>query len=84
MVDPRRYGMVNGWVEPKDRTKRAEYWLTCRSEDAAPGYDLGLPDRRIRYLWNGQDAWITGIVWNMPRMSCLHSNNGWRIEEAVA
>lgn len=74
-----------GWIEPKDRSRRAEYWLTCRSADAAPGYDLGLPDRRLLYMWNGHDAWITGTRWGVPPevpiLSCLHSNNGWRIEE---
>jgi hypothetical protein len=72
------------WIEPQDKTLVADYWLTRRSADAAPGYDLGLPDIRIVCRWNGCDAWVTGERQGLQRMepilACKHGNNGWRIE----
>ena len=73
-----------GWIAPPDPTIVAEYWLTRRSADAAPGYDLGLPDIRVKYRWNGSDAWVTGyyegIQRREPVLCCLHGGNGWRLE----
>jgi hypothetical protein len=74
--------MMSGWLKPSDPTA-ADYWVTRRSADAAPGYDLGLPDLRVRYLWNG-DVWVTGYhrgaLGMDVELGCLHANNGWRIE----
>jgi hypothetical protein len=72
-----------GWVEPADPTTPAEYELTRRSADAAPGYDLELPDLRVKYRWNGRGAWISGYYAGAgeqlrAKLVCLHSNNGWR------
>jgi hypothetical protein len=78
---------VYTWIEPQDTRLVAEYWLTCRSADSAPGYDLGLPDIRVRRWWNGRDAWVVGERMGRQRMEtelvCLHGNNGWRIEGKV-
>jgi hypothetical protein len=72
------------WIEPLNPKVRKSWWLTRRSADTAPGYDLGIPDIRVNYIWNGRDAWITGERKGLQRMepvlSCLHGNNGWRIE----
>jgi hypothetical protein len=72
------------WIEPEDKSLVADYWLTRRSADCAPGYDLRLPDIRVAFRWNGKDAWITGERQGLQRMepilSCKHGNNGWRIE----
>ncbi len=72
------------WIEPEDKSLVADYWLTCRSADSAPGYDLKLPDIRVMCRWNGKDAWIIGKFMGRQRMepilSCKHGNNGWRIE----
>ncbi len=76
--------MKHEWIEPQDKTLVADYWLTRRSADSAPGYDLGLPDIRIVCRWNGKDAWVTGERQGLQRMepilACKHGNNGWRIE----
>jgi len=75
---------MRGFVEPPDPHIAAEYWITRRSSDASPGYDLGLPDLRCRYRWNGNGAWIVGYYNGMRGreavLSCLPVNNGWRIE----
>jgi hypothetical protein len=72
------------WIEPQDTKLVADYWLTRRNADSAPGYDLGLPDLRVKYRWNGHNAWVTGEYQGRQRiepvLSCLHGNNGWRIE----
>jgi hypothetical protein len=74
-----------GWIEPQNPTVSAEYELTRRSADAAPGYDCGLPDIRVTYRWNGQGAWVSGYYQGRqrrePNLVCLHSNNGWRLVE---
>ncbi len=79
---------MTGYIEPPNPRVAADYWVTRRSADAAPGYDLGLPDLRARYHWNGNGAWITGyrdgIRGRAPNLSCLHSNNGWRVEGPAA
>ncbi len=76
---------MSGWITPPNPGVIKEYWLTRRSADAEPGYDLGLPDLRIRYCWDGSGAWITGYSHGMrgPEqiLVCLHSNNGWRLED---
>jgi hypothetical protein len=81
-----------GWIDPPDQTVAAEYWVTRRSADAAPGYDHGLPDIRVRYRWvtpglMGTGSWITGYFQGIQRreamLACLHSANGWRIEGVV-
>lgn len=75
---------MSNWIEPADRTRVAEYWLTRRDIDAEPGYGHGegQPDIRERFRWNGRDAWFD----LKPRGRhdhyngvCLHSANGWRI-----
>lgn len=72
-----------GWIEPADKTRVAEYWLTRREADAAPGYGGFGPDFRVKCRWNGE-AWIAGyrdgVQRREPHLVCLHSNNGWRIE----
>ena len=76
---------MSGWIEPSNRTLVAEYWLTRKEADASPGYAGFTPDIRVRYRWNGQDSWFTGRFSAChgaePLMVCLHSNNGWRLED---
>jgi hypothetical protein len=76
-----------GYIKPSDPHVSADYWVTRRSADAAPGYDLKLPDMRFCFRWNGNGAWITGYREGIPGggaiLSGLHSNNGWRIEGAA-
>lgn len=71
-------GAMSGWVVPPDETVSAEYWLTRRDADAAPGYETGLPDIRQLHKWNHHFR-----AWGTTRDDCvmLHSNNGWRLEE---
>lgn len=75
---------MTGWIEPPDRTRSAEYWLTRRNADAAEGYGGFATDLRVKYRWNGDDAWVKGYYQGRqrqePNLVCLHSNNGWRIE----
>lgn len=74
-----------GYIQPSDPSIVADYWVTRRRADTFPGYDLELPDIREIYRWNGS-AWIVGYRGNDATLSyeavlsCLHSNNGWRIE----
>jgi hypothetical protein len=72
---------MSGWIKPPNPSVEAEYWLTCRSADAAPGYDLGLPDIRVRYRWvPDREVWITGYYEDgQAELCCFHSNNGWRL-----
>jgi hypothetical protein len=83
-----------GWITPPDPNISGDYWVTRRRADAAPGYGTDLPDIRERYHWDGgawmpgYGAWITGYWYDAqgrkrPTRSCLHSNNGWRIEGAA-
>lgn len=75
---------MSGWIEPSNRPLVAEYWLTHKAADVAPGYArCGDMDIRVRYRWNGQDSWFTGrfsaVGREEPLMVCLHGNNGWRL-----
>ena len=73
----------SGWIEPPDPKLSAEYVLTRRDADAAPCYEMGLPDRRVIYRWNGNGAWVTGHYQGArrgePSLCLLHANNGWRL-----
>jgi len=74
------------WLIPTARTVTAEYWVTRRSADAAPGYDLGGDDIRVRCKWvPDQQAWLSGSYWtrqgDRPAFACKSLANGWRIED---
>lgn len=84
--------MESQWIEPDAPDIAAEYWVTRRQADCAPGYGHNLPDIRERYRWlppNGllRGSWITGYIDGVRGReacrSCLHSNNGWRIESRI-
>lgn len=73
-----------GWITPPNPSVSAEYTLTRRSADAAPGYDHCLPDISVTYRWAGSEgAWISGYYQGRqrrePNFVCLHANNGWRL-----
>jgi hypothetical protein len=76
-----------GWVEPSNLKVQADYELTRRDVDAAPGYETGRPNIHVTYRWNGRDAWISGyregIQRREPILVCLHSNNGWRLVDTT-
>jgi hypothetical protein len=79
--------MDAGWLEPPNPQVAADYWVTRRSSDAAWACDLGLPEIRVRYRWDGQGAWMTGdhyeaTQWREPVRVLLPLANGWRIEQA--
>lgn len=71
------------WIEPPNPELSAEFLLTRRSADAAPGYGRGLPDIEVRYRWNGRGAWVSGYYEGRqrrePMLVSLHRNNGWRL-----
>lgn len=74
-----------GWIEPPDKAIPGEYWLTRRDADAIDGYGGFGTDIRVIYCWApSENAWITGTYQGRqrpePKLSCLHSNNGWRLE----
>ena len=72
-----------GQIEPPNPKVAGEYELTRRDADATAGYELGLPDRRVTYRWNGAGSWVTGHYDGRQgptvALSVLHGNNGWRI-----
>jgi hypothetical protein len=76
-----QYSEWAGWVEPTDRGSVAEYWLTRRRADGGLG-----PNVRVKYRWApSESAWISGTRNDRQGrpdavLSCLHSNNGWRID----
>lgn len=75
------------WIEPPDPNLAGEWILTRSSADCAPGFDLGLPDLRICYRWNGggvgRGSWgdERSLADGSATRFCLHSNNGWRLQE---
>jgi hypothetical protein len=79
---------VSGWITPPNPNVAADYWVTRRGADAAPGYGSELPDIRERFRWNGNGAWLTGDYYydhgrKIPDLVLLPSDNGWRIEGAA-
>jgi hypothetical protein len=81
--------VTDGWITPNNPDVAADYWVTRRAADAAPGYGHDLPDIRVRYRWTGSGAgagaWVNGYYQDIQgrqraNLVCLHPANGWRIE----
>ena len=71
-----------GWIVPADRSKYATYWVTQKQADVKLGFAGPDADRRVEMTWNPRfNAWEPTSRRIFITAVCLHSNNGWRLDE---